>query len=167
MPTDDPRISGSSADDEANSVMDVVITPTYQEWLEIRERCYNPNHPEYKDFGAIGARVCEDWLSSYSNFLKDMGPVPHQLGTFFIERVDSSQAYHRTNCRWIRRPESNRRLRFKIHPTGRFDLLAPVTEPQAPITKRPPGGPFGHPSLQQDPFFTPRPKSPSPRCTIL
>ena len=31
MPTDDPRTSGSSADDEANSVMDVIITPTYQE----------------------------------------------------------------------------------------------------------------------------------------
>ena len=35
MYTGEPRSSGSSADDEANSVMDVIITPAYQEWLEI------------------------------------------------------------------------------------------------------------------------------------
>ena len=162
MPTNNLRASDTSADYESNVVMDVIITPTHQEWLTIKERCYNPNHPSYKDFGAIGATVCAEWLLSYSNFLNDMGAVPHQYATFFIERIDSSKGYYKANCKWTKRAENKHKLHFKIHlPTKSFDLLSPVTEPQTPITMHPPGGPFGHSPLQ------PKPKSPPSRCTIL
>lgn len=25
------------------------------------ERCYNSDHPRFKDYGAIGAKVCKRW----------------------------------------------------------------------------------------------------------
>ena len=177
MYTGEPRTSGSSADDEANSVMDVIITPAYQEWLEIRDRCYNPNNPSYKDFGAIGAKVCEDWCHSYSAFLRDMGAPPHQGRVFFIERIDSTEPYYKANCRWTARPVANRRLHFQIHPSGTFDLLQPSTSPQAPTTRHPTSGTtFAPPAtpqimsvLELPPVTvhkdTPRP--PKNRCTIL
>ena len=103
---------------------------------------------------------------SYSNFLNDMGAVPHQYATFFIERIDSSKGYYKANCKWTKRAENKHKLHFKIHlPTKSFDLLSPVTEPQTPITMHPPGGPFGHSPLQPKP--TTKPKSPLSRCTIL
>lgn len=163
MYTGEPRSSGSGADDEANSVMDIIITPAYQEWLDIKNRCYNPNNPSYKDFGAIGAKVCDEWMLSYSSFLKDMGVAPHPHREFFIERIDSTQPYYKANCKWTMRHAANRRLHFQIHPSGTFDLLEPSTSPQAPITRRPSGGAFGHPSLHRDPLFN----SSSSRCTIL
>ena len=175
MMTTNLRASGSSADDESNSVMDVIITPTHQEWLTIKERCYNPNHPSYKDFGAIGATVCAEWLLSYSNFLNDMGAVPHQYATFFIERIDSTESYYKANCRWTVRQESNRRLHFQINPSGNFDLLAPSTDPKTPTTRYPTEGTFASPTtpatstVELPPVTvhkaTPRP--PKNKCLIL
>jgi hypothetical protein len=174
MYTGEPRSSGSSADDEANSVMDVIITPAYQEWLEIKDRCYNPNNPSYKDFGAIGSKVCDDWMCSYSNFLRDMGAPPHPHRVFFIERIDSTESYCKANCRWTARPAANRRLHFQIHPTGTFDLLQPCNSPQAPTTKHPTGT-FAPPATPQMSALelppvtvhkdTPRP--PKNKCSIL
>lgn len=167
MYTGEPRSSGSSAD--ANSVMDVIITPAYQEWLEIRDRCYNPNNPSYKDFGAIGAKVCDDWMHSYSNFIRDMGAPPHPYRIFFIERIDSTEPYYKANCRWTARPAANRRLHFKIHPSGTFDLLQPSTSPQAPTTRHPSGtfAPPATPQIMSALELPPSAVHKSTRCTIL
>ena len=173
MYTGEPRSSGSSAD--ANSVMDVIINPVYQEWLEIRDRCYNPNNPSYKDFGAIGAKVCDDWMYSYSNFIRDMGAPPHPYRIFFIERIDSTEPYYKANCRWTARPAANRRLHFQINPSGNFDLLAPSTDPKTPTTRYPTEGTFASPTtpatstVELPPVTvhkaTPRP--PKNKCLIL
>jgi hypothetical protein len=169
MYTGEPRSSGSSTDDEANSAMDIIVTPAYQEWLNIRDRCYNPNNPSYKDFGAIGAKCCDEWRHSYSNFLRDMGTPPNPHRTFFIERIDSTESYYKANCRWTVRQESNRRLHFQINPSGNFDLLAPSTDPKTPTTKRPPGT-FDYPSLQPKNSVAERKPTPRPqpdKCTIM
>ena len=43
----------------------------YNIWHNIIRRCYNPNCSSYKNYGAIGVKVCDRWLC-FENFLNDL-----------------------------------------------------------------------------------------------
>jgi hypothetical protein len=36
-------------------------TPEYRAWNMMMQRCYNPRIRVFKDYGARGIKVCEDW----------------------------------------------------------------------------------------------------------
>jgi hypothetical protein len=79
----------------------MLLDPIYQSWALLINVCCNPNNPEYKYFGAMGVKICDEWLNSYSNFLQDMSPTPDQNNeNFFIERIDITQPYCKSNCKW-------------------------------------------------------------------
>lgn len=44
----------------------------YKSWANMIQRCNNPNHRYYLDYGGRGITVCKRWLK-FENFLKDMG----------------------------------------------------------------------------------------------
>jgi hypothetical protein len=74
-------------------------------------------HPSFRQYR--GVRVCERWLSSFENFLADMGPRPsprHSLDRF----PDWEGDYEPGNCRWATRAEqnSNRRDTVRIEIGG-------------------------------------------------
>jgi hypothetical protein len=79
-------------------------------------RCHNPKNKRFKDYGAVGIFVCEEWRSSVAQFLKDMGPCPDG---FQIDRIDNSKGYSKTNCRWVSPKENmaNRSIsmNFVVH----------------------------------------------------
>lgn len=79
-------------------------TPTYQSWQAMRQRCNNPKHKYFGNYGGKGIRHCEAW-KSYAQFLTDMGERP--LGTS-LERIDVTKGYEPSNCRWATRTEQNR-----------------------------------------------------------
>ena len=60
-------------------------TPTYFSWRNMRARCYNPNDINYKNYGAKGITVCDQWRDNYDAFFADMGECPEGLT---IERID-------------------------------------------------------------------------------
>ena len=70
--------------------------PLYSLWRGMRERCYNPNRPSYKWYGALGIKVCERW-EKFENFYVDMHPRPS--GTQ-LDRIDGRLGYSKDNCRW-------------------------------------------------------------------
>lgn len=42
--------------------------PLYGVWKSMKERCYSVNHPTYKDYGAIGITICDEWRFNFMSF---------------------------------------------------------------------------------------------------
>lgn len=70
----------------------------YNTWIKIKDRCYNKNSPDYKDYGAKGVAVCDRWLHSFDNFHEDMGEKPTLDHS--IDRIDTKGNYEPSNCKW-------------------------------------------------------------------
>jgi hypothetical protein len=85
-------------------------TPTYNSWCSMKSRCYNENNNKYKDYGGRGVIVCDRWITSFENFLKDMGEKP--IGTT-LDCKDNDGNYEPSNCKWSTSVEqaNNRRKR--------------------------------------------------------
>jgi hypothetical protein len=66
-------------------------------WQHMRQRCSNPNHVYYKNYGGRGIRIDPRW-DDFENFLTDMGGKPSPEHE--IDRIDSNGNYEPGNVRW-------------------------------------------------------------------
>jgi len=82
-------------------------SPIFRTWANMRQRCYNPNSPQYPNYGGRGISICERW-NDFNTFVQDMGPRPDGHS---IDRIDVDGNYEPSNCRWATNSEqlSNRR----------------------------------------------------------
>ena len=88
----------------------------YGVWCNMKNRCYNKKVRSYKDYGARGIRICDDWKENYSSFKKwafDNGydcNAEYQQCT--IDRIDNDGNYEPNNCKFSTSKEQckNRRL---------------------------------------------------------
>ena len=81
----------------------------YATWAMMKQRCYNPNHINYGDYGGRGIAVCDEWLDSPAQFIEDMGPKPTPQHS--IERKDNNKGYSPDNCCWATGSEQQRNTR--------------------------------------------------------
>ena len=44
--------------------------PLQAAWQAMKQRCYNPNHPQYLMYGAKGVAVCQEWLNDSEAFIQ-------------------------------------------------------------------------------------------------
>lgn len=82
-------------------------SPTYNSWMNMIQRCTNPNRPDWERYGGRGITVCEAW-SDFATFLADMGERPTGRT---LDRVDNEGGYEPDNCRWATAVEQRRNQR--------------------------------------------------------
>lgn len=84
-------------------------TSAYKCWLSMIQRCENPNHPGFADYGGRGITVCERWRESFESFSADMGARPSAAHE--IDRINNDGNYELGNCRWVTRDRQSRNKR--------------------------------------------------------
>lgn len=84
------------------------IRKTKQCWCDMKQRCLNERHAQFKNYGGRGIRICDAWLESFDAFLRDVGVKPNGLT---LDRIDNDGNYEPGNVRWATRAEqrSNQR----------------------------------------------------------
>lgn len=97
-------------------------TPIHNLWSGMVQRCTDPNHPHYADYGGRGITVCEEW-KTFENFYADMGERPEGM---WLEREDNDKGYSKSNCKWATPLEQgqNKRNNVKLTYNGKTQTLA-------------------------------------------
>ena len=85
----------------------------YYIWIEMIQRCVNPNHHAYIDYGGRGITVYDSWRNSFSDWYAYIGPRPSDQHS--IDRINNDGNYEPGNVRWSTRIEqSNNRRNNRI-----------------------------------------------------
>lgn len=85
------------------------LTSEYKTWMDMLQRCTNPRHRNFHNYGGRGILVCESWSVSYDEFLADMGRKPSP--DLELDRIDNNNGYCKENCRWTTRVVNARNTR--------------------------------------------------------
>ena len=90
-------------------------------YANMKQRCYNKNCTRYKDYGARGITVCEEWndrnwsgtkhLSKGYVAFRDWALSHGYSEELTLDRIDNNKGYGPDNCRWITKQEQNNNKR--------------------------------------------------------
>ena len=75
----------------------------------MKQRCTNPKHKSYENYGGRRITICDRWLNSFENFNEDMGESWKPGLT--IERRKNEEGYYPENCYWATRKQQQRNRR--------------------------------------------------------
>ena len=91
----------------------------YKTWYGMLQRCTNPNHKDYKNYGARGITVCEEWLD-VTNFIAWVESTHPNIEGMTLDRIDVDGNYEPNNCRWADASTQNANQRIQKNNTSGF-----------------------------------------------
>lgn len=84
----------------------------------MKARCHNENAQDYRFYGALGVKVCDEWIESSDSFVlwslqNGYTYYPDRVkgDQLSIDRIDPTKGYEPSNCRWIPHRENCSRTR--------------------------------------------------------
>lgn len=103
-------------------------TRIYEIWWGMVQRCKDKNNINYRNYGAKGITLCEEWERfmpfyewAMANGYKD---------DLTIDRIDNSQGYYPENCRWttVKEQANNRSTNVFYIVNGEKLTIAQISE---------------------------------------
>lgn len=85
-------------------------------WNSMKQRCYNNNIPQYKDWGGRGIAVCDEWRDDFQAFY-DWSMANGYDDNLSIDRIDNDGNYEPNNCQWATRKQQARNKRNNVYIT--------------------------------------------------
>lgn len=101
--------------DGSRRYMDGKETKTFRRWRSMIERCNNPNNKSYKNYGARGITVCEEWKNSFQAYFDYISKLEH-FGeeNRTLDRINNDGGYCPGNVRWATKSEQERNKRSYV-----------------------------------------------------
>lgn len=115
---------------ELNTTHGLSKTKIYKIFYGMKQRCYNENNPEYKNYGGRGIKICDEWLNDFTKFYEWMissGWDNRKSGREqSIERNDVNGDYCPENCKLIPTKEQqlNKTNSRRITAFGKTKILS-------------------------------------------
>lgn len=97
--------------------------PLYIRWDSMMQRCYNPNHNSYKNYGARGIIVSEEFKDC-KVYVEYILTLDKPEGANQIDRIENSKNYERGNLRWVTAIENNLNKRTRSDNTSGYQGVA-------------------------------------------
>ena len=103
-------------------------TRIYNIWSTMKQRCTNPHHCKYKNYGGRGVSIADDW-NSFSAFYEWAIQNGYDEN-LTLDRICSDGDYEPHNCRWVnqREQQNNRTNNRRIEIDGESHTLSEWSE---------------------------------------
>lgn len=100
-------------------------TRLYNTYSHMKERCYNKHNKHYKDYGARGIIICNEWKDDFQAFY-DWSINNGYKDNLTIDRIDNNKGYSPSNCRWVnaKTQANNRRSNIYLTYNGKTQTIS-------------------------------------------
>ena len=83
----------------------------------MKQRCYNPNHMHYDNYGGRSIIICDEWLNKENGFITfyDWANNNGYSDELSIDRINSDGIYEPDNCRWATPKQQQNNTSYNIN----------------------------------------------------
>lgn len=94
----------------------------------MKQRCFNPSNNKYRNYGARGITICDEWLDF--NVFEEWALANGYDEVLTIDRIDTNGNYEPNNCRWVdqQTQQNNRRNNVTFNVGGKDYTLNELSD---------------------------------------